>query len=90
MNPWITHNVGWGPSSWRQCWACTTLLRSKPRHCSRSAGLTDSKLLLNRMLCTLPLAIHSAIGLAGRDETRGTEVGAGNDNAGSFAAASSA
>ena len=31
------------------------------------------------MLCTWPLAIHSAIGFAGRDEIRGTSVGAGND-----------
>jgi hypothetical protein len=90
MKPWITHNVGCGPSSWRQCWACTTLLRVKPPHWSRSAGLTAWKLLSNRMLCTLPLASHSAIGLAGREATRGIAVGAGKDNAGSFAAASSA
>ena len=37
------------------------------------------------MLCTRPLAIHSATGLAGRDEIRGTDVGAGNDSSGSFA-----
>ena len=78
-----------GPSSWRQCCARTTLLRSKPLHRSRSAGFTASKLLLNLMLCTRPCAIHSATGLAGREEIRGGSFGAGNDTAGSRAAASS-
>ena len=90
MNPWMTHKVGWGPSSWRQCWACTTLLRANDPHRSRIVGLTASKLLLNRMLCTRPLAIHSATGFAGRDEIRGTSVGAGNESSLSFAAPSSA
>lgn len=57
---------------------------------SRIAGLIALKLLGNEMLSTVPRAIRSAIRLAGRDETRGSSVGAGNDFAGSRSAPSSA
>ncbi len=90
MKPWIRHSVGRGPSSWRQCWACTTLLRTNPAHWSASAGLTARKLLSKRMLRTLPWATHSATGFAGRENTRGSAAGAGKDSWGSCAAASSA
>ena len=90
MNPWITHKRGVGPVvvapvlGVHDVVACVRA--TAVAHC-RVDGL---KLLLNRMLCTRPLAIHSATGLAGRDEIRGTSVGAGNDSAGSFAAPNSA
>jgi hypothetical protein len=59
-------------------------------HRWRIAGLIAAKLLSNEMLSTVPRAIHFASGPAGRDDTRGSSVGAGNDFAGSCSAASSA
>jgi hypothetical protein len=59
-------------------------------HCLRSVGLIAVKLLGNAMLSTVPCAIHSASRLAGRDDTRGSSVGGGNDFTGSCSAASSA
>ena len=66
------------------------LLRSSCFHCLRIFGLTGSKLLSNRMLWTLPWAMYWASGFAGRVDTVGSTVGAGNDAAGSWRAASSA
>ena len=66
------------------------LLDAHALHCLRIAGLIAVKRLPNAMLSTVPRAIHSVSRLAGRDDTRGSSVGAGNDFAGSRSAASSA
>lgn len=86
----MTHSVGRGPSSWRQCCARTTLLRPHPLQRARMAGLTAVKLLSNARLSTVPRATHSANGLARREVTRGGSVGGGKDRSGSAAAPSSA
>jgi hypothetical protein len=90
MKPWMTHSVGCGPSAWRQCCACTMLFAASALHRVRIAGLIARKLLGNEMLSTVPCAVHSASRLAGRDDTRGSSVGAGNDFAGSRSAARAA
>src|SRR6185312_773946 len=87
---WMSHSVGRGPSSWRQCCACTVLLDPHALHRARMAGFIAVKLLGNARLSTVPRATHSANGLARREVTRGNPVGAGKDFAGSPAAPSSA
>ena len=54
MKPWMTHSVGRGPSSCRQCCARTMLLDPHALHCPRMAGLIAVKLLGNAMLSTVP------------------------------------
>ena len=89
MKPWITHSVGCGPSSWRQCWACTTLLRSIAVALIAQGRVDGLEAAVEPDVADIAVRhpFGDRVGRARRDPRRRSERG--KDSCGSLAAASS-